>query len=187
MLRVLDDKGRLREVRLSDEAAGHATGLIRCMGKLRELVSRIGVSPPSPPEADDEGGRGTGRGGVPAVHLPGSIADGARQAARALANVIDPPLHGSALRLDVVRGTFLARHRGARQLWVARGGADGELDVVLVPFPAGAGNGRGDAAKPGGSLLLSSRKGRRDGVENLGGGRNCGVGGRGGGPEKGCK
>ena len=43
MLRVLDGKGRLREVRLSDESAGHATGLIWRVGKLRELVSRMDV------------------------------------------------------------------------------------------------------------------------------------------------
>ena len=53
-----------------------------------------------------------------------SIADGARQAARALANVIDPPLHGSALGLVVVCGMFLARHRGARQLWFAKSTSD---------------------------------------------------------------
>ena len=67
MLRVLDGKGRLREARLSDEAAGHATGLIRRAGKLRELVSRMDVAPPSPPKADDEGRRGTGGDGAPAV------------------------------------------------------------------------------------------------------------------------
>lgn len=180
----LDEK-QLTNVKLSHKSMQHVTALMHRAEEFRELLSRIHVPPPS--DADGSGGTrdtqheeeevgaeavrnrleeqgGTASGGGSA----GSTAGMVRSAVRAFGSMIDPPPHGSIFGLDVIRGTFLARYRGARQFWVDRGGGgkEGKLDVLLVPSLAGDARDVRDASSES-FLPLSPRKGRAEGVSGL--------------------
>ena len=76
--------------------------------------------------------------------------DAARAGLDAVLPMLDPPGHGSVFGLDVLRGCVLSRYLGARQLWVARPGGSGRIDVLHFPSPAQLGNGGGgDGGGPG--------------------------------------
>ena len=155
-------------------AADRAARVLDRVAELRALASRIAAATPSP---DDDGGAPTDDVDAEAVRhrleeggsaaAAGSAADTVRAAATAVRNMVDPPPHDSIFGLDVLRGCFLARYRGARQLWVDRvGGGGGRLDVVRVPSEAALGSRDNDTGSPtatAASLLpLSPRKGRGD-------------------------
>jgi len=181
ILRNFDKKGQLKNAKLSEESMGGATKLLRRARELRELVSRINV--PSPSDGDgNDGADGSSQhdeeeAGAEAVRhrleeqggtastasagSSGSTVGMVRSAVRAFASMIDPPPHESIFGLDVIRGSFLARYRGARQFWVQRGAGGGRLDVMLIPSSAGNGDaGRGSSLES--FLPLSPRKGRVD-------------------------
>ena len=63
----------------------------------------------------------------------GGISNGIKSAAGGILPMLDPPLHESIFCLDVLRGTALARYKGARQLWVDRTHRHGKIDAIHIP------------------------------------------------------
>ena len=98
----------------------------------------------------------------------------ASSAVRAFVSMVDPPPHDSIFGLDVIRGTFLARYRGARQFWVDRGsGGGGRLDVVMIPSPSSTSSSQvaPPPPPPESFLPLSPRKGREEDERMFGPGK----------------
>ena len=82
--------------------------------------------------------------------------------------MIDPPPHKYIFGLDVIRGCFLSRYRGARQFWVKRtggsfcfGGGGGEIDVIHIPSLISHDNSLGGSASTIEKRMpMSPRQGR---------------------------
>jgi len=55
-----------------------------------------------------------------------------KSASGSILPMLDPPLHESVFCLDVMRGTVLARYRGAQQFWIDRPGG-GRIDALHFP------------------------------------------------------
>ncbi|KAL3812117.1 hypothetical protein ACHAXA_009376 [Cyclostephanos tholiformis] len=133
---------------------------------------------------EGEGGSAASAAALTSSSSPSSASGMIWSAARAIIGMIDPPPHKSIFGLDVLRGCFLARYRGARQFWVDRvgdggsgarrwwWGGGGRLDVIVIPSSS---NGRDDGGGRDNSverfLPLSPRKGRG---EDIGNGKNVG-------------
>ncbi|KAL9187363.1 hypothetical protein ACHAXT_001466 [Thalassiosira profunda] len=169
ILRVMEDKGQLKNATASPETMQHATKLMQHTRELRELISRIKLSSETDNDTEDEAQQDEeAEMGAEAVRnrleeqgtaAASSSAMGVVWSAlQAFANMIDPPPHKSIFGLDVIRGTFLTRYRGARQFWVKRNSGGGKLDVILIPSP------KDDEKSASAESLvpLSPRKGRED-------------------------
>ncbi|KAL7543574.1 hypothetical protein ACHAWF_007425, partial [Thalassiosira exigua] len=180
-----EDREALHRTSVSKEAAECAAGLVAKARELRELATRIQKRHGDAEDAEDEGEEGEDVGAEAVrrrLEEQGGTASSSssplgmvRSALRAIGAMIDPPPHDSAFGLDVVRGTFLARYRGARQFWVPRGASagggrrdgrrrgaggggcgGGRLDVLRVPATPSSAD-----EEPAESVLpLSPRKGR---------------------------
>ena len=134
-----------------------------------------------------EGGSGASAAALTSSS-PSSASGMVLSVVRAIMSMIDPPPHKSIFGLDVMRGCFLARYRGARQFWVNRAGAvgsgsrasrwwlcagGGKLDVIVIPSSTNGRYDRGVCDDSAESFLpLSPRKGR--GEEMIGNGKNVG-------------
>lgn len=63
----------------------------------------------------------------------GSTWDAIKAAAGSIMPMLDPQPHSSVFGLDVLRGTVLARYKGASQLWVNRPAGAGRIDGFHIP------------------------------------------------------
>lgn len=175
ILRVMNDKDQLRNATPSAESMEQATKVNQRVGELRDLVSRIKLTSDADGNDEDEQQRDEeSEMGAEAVRnrleeqgtaSSSSTAMGmVWSAVQAFVSMIDPPPHKSIFGLDVIRGTFLTRYRGAKQFWVKRSSGcagDGKLDVILVPSPLV----NEESNLPTESLMpLSPRKGREEDV-----------------------
>ncbi|KAL7469222.1 hypothetical protein ACHAXS_009481 [Conticribra weissflogii] len=149
---------------LSDDVIEQAKLLESRANELNALVSQMKPPSPSGSGADgggdvenDDGNTNEEQLGADAVrhrleeHGTSSTASSSsnalgvvKSAVVAFLNMIDPPPHKYIFGLDVIRGCFLSRYRGARQFWVDRISGSGKIDVIMIP-----------------SLLSSSRNGKQ--------------------------
>lgn len=185
LLRHLDNKASLKNTTISEETVKYATILIQRAGELRTFLS--GMKPPSAsaspfasPSSDDDEEVHDEESEVGAnavrhrLEENGSSASSStvgmvRNAVEAFMNMLDPPPHKYIFGLDVIRGCFLARYRGARQSWVET--SNGGIDVIMIPSsPVGSKSESFESRIP-----LSPRPGRDSGgISSSAGGRKGG-------------
>jgi hypothetical protein len=175
------DRTMLKSAIVSEEAVLHAEALIKRVGELRQFIYRI--KPPSASSsttaADDETihdeesevgadavrHRLEENGTASSVSTLGMI----QSAFQSFLSMIDPPPHKYIFGLDVIRGCFLSRYRGARQFWVRRSGGSclggGEIDVLCIPSNLGD----NEASSIKCRMPMSPRQGRDNSVLTSGG------------------
>lgn len=66
------------------------------------------------------------------IHGGGSTLGAVKAAAGSFVGMLDPPLHASIFCFDVLRGSLLARYKGAEQLWIRRP-QGGRIDAICIP------------------------------------------------------
>jgi len=186
---------------LSNGVMEHVRVLEERANELNALVSRM--KPPSSSGSGGEGGDDDENDdnnavedevGVDAVrhrleeHGTSSTASSSsnalgvvKSAMVAFLSMIDPPPHNYIFGLDVIRGCFLSRYRGARQFWVDRIGGSGKIDVIMIPSLLSSRNGRkkdSNSVARESILPLSPRQGRRaeSGIDSSFN-KNCSEGG----------
>ena len=179
IVRIVDSKQQLKKATVSKETVQCATRVVERVGELREFVPRINITSPDTDTADtdeqqhdeeSEVGAEAVRNrleetGGTSASTSGSNMGMIYSAAQAFKGMIDPPPHNCIFGLDVIRGSFLARYRGARQFWVRRGASGGMVDVIMIPSSASNNNKESEVSSPSmveSFLPLSPRKGREN-------------------------
>jgi len=134
-------KAELKNVTITPEINERIQVLTKRAEELRDFTSRI-KSLSSPDGSEDEGQDDESDVGAESVRhrleeqetsASTSTVGMVRSAVQAFLSMIDPPPHKSVFGLDAIRGTFLARYRGAKQFFVDRGWSDGRLDCIMIP------------------------------------------------------
>ena len=134
-------KAELKDVTITPEINERIQVLTKRAEELRDFTSRI-KSFSSPDGSEDEGQDDDSDVGAESVRhrleeqgtsASTSTVGMVRSAIQAFLSMIDPPPHKSVFGLDAIRGTFLARYRGAKQFFVDRGWSDGRLDCIMIP------------------------------------------------------
>ncbi|KAL7489548.1 hypothetical protein ACHAW6_015648 [Cyclotella cf. meneghiniana] len=155
ILRNIDNKAQLKGSVASDEAMTHANAVITRALELRKFVMRIkppssasATSPFSSAHAHDDVQDEESEVGPDAVrhrleengtNSSSTTMGMILSAIQSLLAMIDPPPHEYIFGLDVIRGCFLSRYRGAKQFWVDQKddgtifGGSGRIDVILIP------------------------------------------------------
>ncbi|KAL7508514.1 hypothetical protein ACHAXN_005842 [Cyclotella atomus] len=149
---------QLKGVTISEDAMAHADSLIQRADELRQFVNRI--KPPTSSSSsysthDDTNDEllhdEESKVGADAIRhrleengtasSSSSTLDMITSAIQSFMAMIDPPPHKYIFGLDVIRGCFLSRYRGAKQFWVQRSGCGsccsfgrgGQIDVIYIP------------------------------------------------------
>jgi hypothetical protein len=154
---------QLKGTVISKDAVAHADALIERAAELRSFVNRI--KPPSSSTSsysthegeddnDDELHDEETEVGADAIRhrleengTASSSSSTIGMITSALSSfmaMIDPPPHKYIFGLDVIRGCFLSRYKGAKQFWVQRTGSEcgsccslfgrgGQIDVIYIP------------------------------------------------------
>ena len=147
-------KAQLKGTVISDEAAAHADSLIKHSAELRQFVNRIkppststALSAPDNKDNDEDIHDEESKVGADAVRhrleengtaTSSSTLGMVQSAAVSFMAMIDPPPHKYIFGLDIIRGCFLSRYKGAKQFWVLRSGGScfrgkGQIDVIHIP------------------------------------------------------
>ena len=143
-------KSELKDVTITPEINERIQALAKRAQELKGFASRV-KSLSSPDGGEDERQDDDSDVGAESVRhrleeqgtsSSTSTVGMVRSAIQAFLSMLDPPPHKSVFGLDAIRGTFLARYRGAKQFFVERGWSDGRLDCIMIPSTTGEDEGK---------------------------------------------